>query len=218
MNLSTWNDLRVFRVICFLAVTLAIGMPSRSRALTESATLRQMMDEAEYIVVATCVGQSTHFDASGARVFTVSRFDVEKTISGTPPLHDLSLRVLGGNRDGLVVDVPGAPRFGEGRKYLLFVTKPFENGFRTTVGWKQGVFEVVKPSASEPELVTGAAELTEVFDKELKTVRNQEKANISGLRLTEVEEILGRTSAKRNTGGARPQAGASDAKVSRQKP
>ncbi len=218
MNLSTWNDRRVFRVICFLAVFLALGIPTASPALTESTTLRQMMDEAEYIVVATCIGQSTHFDASGARVFTVSRFDVEKTISGAPALQDLSLRVLGGTRDGLVVDVPGAPRFGEGHKYLLFVTKPFENGFRTTVGWKQGVFEVVKPSATEPELITSSPGQTEVFDRELKTVRNQEKANISGLTLAEVETILGRQSVKKNTGNVTSKTAVPEAKVSRQKP
>ena len=54
-------------------------------------------------------------------------------------------------------------------------------------GWKQGVFEVVKPSAAGL-LVTGSPGQTEAFDRDLKTVRTRRRRT-SRLTLAEVETI-----------------------------
>lgn len=207
MNPYTWKGRKVFPTVILLAIFSAGFSPLGVQALSEKSTLRQLVDEAEYIVVATCIGQSTHFDASGSRVFTISRFDVNQVVAGEPPITDISLRVIGGDRDGLQVNVPGAPRFGQGRKYLLFVTREFENGFRTTVGWQQGVMEVMKPSANEPELVVSSPGMAEVFDRELKTMRGHEKPNISGLKLEEALAVLQREAAAHKNERKQPKTG-----------
>lgn len=201
MNLYTGKGQQVSRVLLLFAAFLALVLPRSAFAVTERQTLRQILDESEYVVVATCTGQSTHFEATGARIFTVSRFDVQQTIAGKGELQDLSIRVIGGDREGFDVHVPGAPRFETGKKYLLFVTKEFDNGFRTTVGWKQGVMEVLKPSAHEPEVVASPPGFLEVFDPELKIIRQEKKSHIAGLTLKEVVTILERETSKQSSPG-----------------
>ncbi|MCW5827690.1 MAG: hypothetical protein KIT79_00070 [Deltaproteobacteria bacterium] len=216
MNLLTWKDRRVFRFLCLLTVAVAAVTALPVRALVEKRTLRDLIDESEHVVVATCVGQSSHLDATGARVFTVSRFDVQTNILGEPPLEDLSIRVLGGQRGEMNVTVPGAPRFVQGQKYLLFVTPEFENGFRTTVGWKQGVMEVTRPSSREPETVIASPGIVRVYDQEVRQVRQQDKPHISGLTLDEVISLI--TAATGKSGAARPAAAAAKPETDTGKP
>lgn len=83
---------------------------------------RAMVRDADAIVIASAVASRTVLDEDGA-VETITTLSIEEVIKG--PLKRESLEILepGGSHDDRITIIPGAPRFREGERHLLFLMR-----------------------------------------------------------------------------------------------
>lgn len=103
-------------------------------------TTLQVLELSQVVVFARCEGSETRKLADG-NIFTFSDFTVLKQIKGPKLGVRFSLRLLGGELDGVVVDAPFLPRFSAGEEVILFLGKENNMGFRTI--FPQGVFRIL---------------------------------------------------------------------------
>jgi hypothetical protein len=103
-------------------------------------TTAQVLELSQVAVHAKCTGSETRKLADG-NLFTFSDFTVVEQLKGPGLGTRFTLRLLGGELDGVVVDAPFLPRFSAGDEVILFLGKENALGYRTI--FPQGVFRVL---------------------------------------------------------------------------
>lgn len=89
----------------------------------------------------------------GSMPYTEIEVAVDKTIlgnaAGTVTFRQLGLQSAGPEDNGrlYIGNLPGMPKYTVGEQVILFLGKPGQSGFRTTVGLQQGKFTVLGGNA-----------------------------------------------------------------------
>lgn len=99
------------------------------------------VENAEAIIIGTCVAQRSEWDAARNWILTYSTFRIEKTLKGMPA-QETTIVTPGGTVDGITQEVIGVPRFREGEQHALFV-RPSQAG-PTVLYLEQGDYKVVE--------------------------------------------------------------------------
>lgn len=139
------------------AVALLALLPAAPATGTTVVRLEldQLVDQAEGIFTGQAVHSEVVPSRDGDSLFTFVTFEVESALKGVFPGRHLTLRLHGGELEGLGVRVHGMPQFEVGETYLVFV---HGNGFSASpvLGWIQGLFRVTREARSgKPVLVDG---------------------------------------------------------------
>lgn len=120
------------------AVVVCLSIAAAAHAATYIVPAdRDLVRRAGAILVATAIDSHAELDERQA-IVTVTRFAVDEQIKGSP-LADVSVDEPGGTRDGRITMIPGAPRFIDGARYLLFLHRMSNHRF-TTLGLGLGAF------------------------------------------------------------------------------
>jgi len=136
-----------------LAFALA-AFPSLALATqVQALSMRQLVENADVIVVATVIEQQAHYDDLD-RIVTDSTVRIEDTLYG-PTSETLVVRHIGGVVGELGLTVAGEAAYPDGARMLLFL-RPFDSGdvgiVMRPVGMSQGempiVGEMVLPGAA----------------------------------------------------------------------
>ena len=126
----------MFALLC-LAATPAMG------ATFQEKNFAQLVGEAEQIFVGTVSALQSQKLAGGAIVTDV-KFSGLQMIKGDAP--EVVLRVLGGEVDGLRLEIPGLPQFQRDSRYLVFSHRNGKDMF-PVVGGPAGLFQIVAAPA-----------------------------------------------------------------------
>lgn len=152
----------------FMALALFLfGIASVSSANVQHLTLKELVARADRIVRGTVIDQDdTMVTAGGGSLpATLYRITVAEALKGAVKAGDtIEVRLLARpkvaaasqfRRGTLLQDLP---EFETGREYLFILTRPSAVGLSTTVGLRQGLFEL-RGRSNEALAVNGANNL-----------------------------------------------------------
>ncbi len=118
-------------------------LSSTSSAIVPYKSLRQLVEEAAYIVRGKVVETSSYWNESHTRIYTTVKVRVESYLKGSG--GDLiEFRVPGGTVNDTTLWVSDAPQWREGEEVILFLNLHY---YYPVVGWFQGKYKVVEGTA-----------------------------------------------------------------------
>ena len=131
-----------------LLALVAIMYTSQILATTLlSLTLRELVGGSSFIFIGTVTDVVARHDAD--LVYTFVSFAIEDVVSGEPAGESLTLRFLGGERDGERTDVAGQFIPAVGAYGLWFVEALDEAQVNPLTGWSQGYFPLSEDANGE---------------------------------------------------------------------
>lgn len=136
-----------------VALLALLPAPPATGTTVVRLELDQLVDQAEGIFTGQAVHSEVVPSRDGHSLFTFVTFEVESALKGVFPGRHLTLRLHGGELEGVGVMVHGMPRFVVGESYLVFVRG---NGMHASpvVGWMQGQLRITREARSgKPILV-----------------------------------------------------------------
>jgi len=137
-------------IVCFLAAATSL------QAITYIVPNdRDLVKRAEAIVIATAVESHSEL-RDGGRVVTVATLRVERLLKGSVS-ESVQLVELGGAVGNRMTFVPGAPRYDDGKRYLVFLHTN-NVGEWMTFGFGLGKFEFVSDLRGRELLTRGEPE------------------------------------------------------------
>jgi hypothetical protein len=159
------------RVIVAFAFLTTLGVAQLQAANVKHMTLRELVTRADRIVRGTVIAQDdTSVSAGGGSLpATLYRIRVSETLKGSAASGDvIEVRLLarpkattaGLARRGTVLQ--DLPQFNVGQEYLFVLTRPSAAGLSTTVGFRQGLFEL--RGRGEQELAVNGANNVGLLD------------------------------------------------------
>ncbi len=142
--------MRFLVTVAFL-MTLIGAIPLDARATTMVASsLEKLVTTSESVVHGTVVATRTEWDAY-RRILTVATVRVLEDWHGAAtPGSEIEITSFGGEKDGILMKVPGAARFTPGEEVVLFLGRA-PGGPLGVVDMAQGKFEVLRDAAGAPE-------------------------------------------------------------------
>lgn len=147
----------------FSAVAIATLIATSAHAVTYVVSSdRNLVRRADAIVIATAVESHAIFTSVGG-IATVTTFASNDVIKGTPSQFEVT--EPGGAIDGRMMFVPGAPRFTDGARYLLFLHRT-PDGLLTTYGLGLGKFDFTTDVRGRKVIARGSLDATLGWDEQ----------------------------------------------------
>ncbi|MCO5169303.1 MAG: hypothetical protein M9894_23410 [Planctomycetes bacterium] len=134
------------RALGLLLLLAALWPLGEARSTTvEALEPEDLVARAEAIVWGDVVSVRADWDERRARIYTHVEVAPRETLKGQPA-PTVTLKLPGGEVDGVVSVFHGMPRFRLGEEVVLHVTSPHaRTGVRLPVGLGQGVHRVLRP-------------------------------------------------------------------------
>ena len=178
--------MRLFKVTRTSIITAALVLAALAMTLPAGATVlrfvpfEEQVDSAGVIVVAVMQSQSSRM--TSGLIFTDFQFRVEETVKGNPGTN-ITVRVPGGEANGVGQSVDGAPKFESAGRYVLFL-EPINGSLWRVVGFSQGSYTV---SGAEKGKQQVAPQMAGAAHVEVLGATSAQSAGAASL-----EEFLGR--------------------------
>lgn len=148
------------RVFTAVLVLMSVGEAAHA-VRVQRLTLTDVRDQAHSVIVARVLLPETRFEPSTNMVWTDYALEVEEVLLGESPQPPATISFAGGSTAGRDVGITGVPRLKPGHRYVLFLLQEGVPWATPTVGWGQGIFEIV------PSLSGQASEALVSYDGEL---------------------------------------------------
>lgn len=139
-----------FRLACLLSLAAFAAAPSAATTFRH-LDLAGLAQGSATIVIGTVESTRTYWNPGRTRLFTDVTVQVTRELKGDES-ERLTLTQLGGELDGIKVEVPGAPLFREREEAVLFVWRD-ERGRAQVNGLGQGKFDIVDDPVSGEKIV-----------------------------------------------------------------
>lgn len=141
-------------------IRVGIGLVLLSLAVAGHAVrvqrlpLSEIRDQSSAIVVAEVIFEETRLGPDAKMVWTDYELRIEEVLLGADLPARKTLSFAGGQSGGHEVGITGVPRLELGKRYVLFLLADGTPWATPTVGWGQGIFEIVPArSDREPEVL-----------------------------------------------------------------
>lgn len=136
VNITTRRK-RAVLTAALLAAALTAS-PRAHASMSLWASMAELVEEADEVVIATTVAKESYYDAHG-RIVTDVELAVEQREKGEARAGEtLVVRRLGGEVEGIGMLVVGQPSFELGERQLLFLHRAKNAPFCKTVAMSQG--------------------------------------------------------------------------------
>lgn len=144
------------RRLCALLIALAPA--TASATISEALSLEQLVQRADYVVVATAQAEQARRDSRG-RIVTDFTLRVDEVMKGSASRGaTLVMTSLGGAIGDIGMRVEGEPHPAIGARYVLFLRTMRDGRTLRAVGMSQGVMEV-QVQAGTPTVMPGGGGL-----------------------------------------------------------
>ncbi len=114
---------------------------SSSSASTLKLPLSELTRQAQFILIGKVQDLHSAFNEDRTNIFTDISINPGSWIKGDAGPHPITIRIPGGESEGLREYVTDVPTFSEGEEDVLFLTKNSDN-FYDVVGGFQGKFSI----------------------------------------------------------------------------
>ena len=112
--------------------------------LQEEITLQQKTAEADLIVVGTVNNVEARWNdpTSKSQIYTYVSLSLKEDVKGSSPDKDITIRILGGEVDGIGARVEGMPVFLKGEKVLVFLIRDLHSDNFFVLGGTAGKYQI----------------------------------------------------------------------------
>ncbi|MCB9547113.1 MAG: hypothetical protein H6706_14870 [Myxococcales bacterium] len=138
----------IARVLGPLGLALLLAAGTASATIVQSLSLDEISRKADVIVHGTVVEQSTAWNETRTRIYTVTTVEVKDRVKGQGETR-IRIRQLGGTVDGITQSIVGNARMAKGEEVVLFLTRDTAKDLHYVVGMAQGKYAVDR-QAPEP--------------------------------------------------------------------
>lgn len=194
----------VCRALCVWIFAIGILAAPAGATTLARMSLRSLTQASKAIVRARCLGSSSEWEAG--EIWTVTRFQALETFKGAPPAQ-FTVRLIGGEVNGIESIVSEVPRFQPGEEVVLFL-QPSHAGSYSVTAWSEGTFRVRRGRAGRA-FVTQESAGEAVYDQATRQFRTE------GIRKMPLEQfrqrlraLLSSTSGGSSRPGPAPETGA----------
>jgi len=143
-----------FRTTVGIGLVLLFLTAAGHAVRVQRLSLSEIRDQASAIVVAEVLFEETRLGPDAKMVWTDYELEVEEVLLGADPPARKTLSFAGGQSGSHEVGITGVPRLEVGKRYVLFLLADGTPWAAPTVGWGQGIFEIVpEGSTQEPEVL-----------------------------------------------------------------
>lgn len=152
--------------VVFLMTLLSISFAgcNKSHATREiNSTVETAARQSENIVLARCTGNKIE-EAETGLIFTVTTFSVEQIIKGDVSDDTISVRLPGGQKGEVKVNVPDSPEFIEKEDVILFLGNKAENGYYTLQSFSDGVYRVLYDESSQSRYISSPLDNMTIYN------------------------------------------------------
>lgn len=145
-------------LLSFGSLAILIG----SSANATSFAVRPMgtvVDEAPVIIRGKAQDSRTEWSQpseAGKKIYTYTDILVDEVLKGDVSQKTIQVREIGGEKDGVTLEVPGAARFKHGDDVVLMLSNPASDGAYPLLGLSTGKYSVTR-DASGNEVLVGAS-------------------------------------------------------------
>lgn len=148
---------------CILTTLLPL-FPARATVL-QKFDIDQLIDGAELVFTGTVLSKETVWNSEHTDIYTFAIFGDLDVLKGElePGATTFVLRYSGGEIDGFVAGVAGAPEFSVGERRLLFIQGHLRTLF-PVLGLRQGAFKILRDPATGEEKIFSGTSRREVLD------------------------------------------------------
>jgi hypothetical protein len=151
----------------YLAILLGLGLLSPvevSASVAVRLDLSQLVDRADYIVMATGIDQSTRWDRYKG-IVSDTTMKVNESLKGSFNKNQtIVVTTLGGTIDNLAMIVPGEASIAVGRPVLVFLRRAKYSDELHVVGMSQGIFSIDQTSARPVVLPSETSGIVDPLD------------------------------------------------------
>lgn len=141
-------------VALVLTISALLLLAPQSSALMQKATLAQLTAGSTGIVQGEVTNVKSQWDPSGKTIFTLVTVTISDWLKGTGP-KTVTIRVPGGEVDGVGLAVEDMPVFVKGETVITFLEPSGEQSVMKVKGLHQGKFTIVKGKVREAGLPVG---------------------------------------------------------------
>lgn len=130
-------------IFCILAMGAVSELPSTTLMKAE---LPELVQNADLIVLGTITGSECSWmlgDGDQKLIYTTYTLEVEESLKGTTAENRITFKVIGGEVNDVVLNVPSTPHYDIGERVVLLLGSDGVNRLSDVVGWTQGSFHVV---------------------------------------------------------------------------
>lgn len=124
---------------CFVFALWLSSPLNANLVAQELLSLKQLVALSNRIVIGKVVGIEAQWDEARTRIWTYVRLRSEKFLKAPSFQSEVTIRVMGGELNGLGLAVSHAPTFQEGERVLVFLQEN-DRGVFDVVGWVQGKY------------------------------------------------------------------------------
>lgn len=105
----------------------------------EKNSLENLTMRADIIIIGTVTEIKSQWNKDKTRIWSFVKINFEENIKGNNIQDEVTIRVLGGEIDGIGMKVSNSPEFELKQRFLCFLQKDTNNTF-AVVGWEAGKF------------------------------------------------------------------------------
>lgn len=129
----------LLRAACILCLMSGAALATIVQALD----LQQLAKKADVVVHGQVLDQSTAWNASHSRIYTVTRVSVTDPLKGPHQKGTvIQIRQLGGTVDDITQSIVGNARLSAGEEVVLFLNHDPKKGLHYVLGMAQGKYAV----------------------------------------------------------------------------
>ncbi len=137
-----------------ILISFNTGDASTARATTlVQKSFGEVCRQADVVFVGTVTHIESRTSDEGGFIYTHTRFQVDRWISGLRRAETYEIRTMGGRIGDEAFMVHGLPTFESGQRYVLFVREG-SRSICPVVGWHQGCFRVLNRLDRSDPIVT----------------------------------------------------------------
>lgn len=146
-------------VLALAAILTPLAAFSVAQAtIVRSMSLNQMAKEADVVVHARVATQTSSWNDTKSRIYTVTNLEVVDTLKGDKAKTTLQVRQIGGTVDGITQSIVGNANLKVGEEVVLFLDSDEKLPFHYVIGMAQGKYSIDR-SAGEPRVARSLAGL-----------------------------------------------------------
>lgn len=111
-------------------------------------------------------------EKSSRKIYTYTEFEIIETLKGQIPSQKITVRELGGERDGVGLQVPGSAEFTPDQEFIVSLAPSAEEGVYRVFAMSQGVLSVENNAGSLTVRGLLTSQNPVSFEKTKEVIRN----------------------------------------------
>ncbi len=135
-----------------LGLTLALALPAAATVVMQ-LEIEDMIPMSPVVVIGEVNKVEASFNADKTKIHTRAWITPTEILKGQKDLGTIVVKTIGGQVGDTVAVLPGAPRFEQGERVMLFLEPRKDGDGYLTIGFYQGKFKIFRDPATGKDML-----------------------------------------------------------------